>query len=674
MHKNSQKHTFWRLASWLLLLVGIAVLLTGLSALLSPPATGLRLGTEVPVQVLVDRDRRFTIDEVAALPDAAFTPLAGPLNAGYTKATYWLRADVSAVAASPVGSLWLEITPTYLDRVTLYQPEQSGWSQHVSGDAVPMAKRIPVRPLVFPLLPDQPVFLRIETTSAMQLYGTVWQSTSLLAHLSRAEWALGAYQGINLSIALLLICAALALRMRRLASMAVLSVVFLVHGASVRGYPQLWLPQEWSLMGDLMVKIGAFILPAAFAWQGRELLTYGTQWRRLDKALLLLALVPLAGILSIPLDLYAQSISLALLSPWIASCLCAVVVWSNLRRHGPSMVNVLMAIPYTLHSVAGAHTAAAFAGLVPSSVEAGTFWQLEALLFNLLTATAVGVALAREFRDSMKQQVLLVDSLARSEHVLEERVRQRTEELLHTQNALQAALHSEREMRLDQRQFFNMVNHEFRTPLAVVDSAATEQLAFPSPDLESQMERAMQIRRACRRLTALVENCLVSDRLDFAGFRLRAEPTALRPLLQEAGQLVHWSSRHHLQLTDDEAPAEWTCDPMLARIALSNLVDNAVKYAHAGAIFITARLNARGQLEVSVADEGPGLHEQALQRIFAQFERGLHADQARGFGLGLWVARRIAQLHGGNVDVQSIHGQCSCFTLTLAPCAPHAHA
>jgi signal transduction histidine kinase len=55
-----------------------------------------------------------------------------------------------------------------------------------------------------------------------------------------------------------------------------------------------------------------------------------------------------------------------------------------------------------------------------------------------------------------------------------------------------------------------------------------------------------------------------------------------------------------------------------------------------------------------------------MNRIFEQFERGDRTDQSKGFGLGLWVARRIARLHGGDITVQSSEGQGACFTLTLA--------
>ena len=104
---------------------------------------------------------------------------------------------------------------------------------------------------------------------------------------------------------------------------------------------------------------------------------------------------------------------------------------------------------------------------------------------------------------------------------------------------------------------------------------------------------------------------------------------------------------------------------MLLRIALSNLVDNAVKYAPSGVIAIDARLDEQGRLALSVSDEGPGLPPGAADRIFESGQRG-GQHRASGFGLGLWVARRIAQLHGGDVEVGAPQAG-SCFTLRLPP-------
>ena len=109
-------------------------------------------------------------------------------------------------------------------------------------------------------------------------------------------------------------------------------------------------------------------------------------------------------------------------------------------------------------------------------------------------------------------------------------------------------------MREEQRQFFNMVNHEFRTPLAIVDSAATELMTFPSTDPGAQVESAAQIRRACRRLTTLVDNSLISDRLATAAFGLRLAQVPLSELTDDSAHLTRWSHRHQLRLNLSAAP------------------------------------------------------------------------------------------------------------------------
>ena len=658
------------LPGWLVLSLGLVVCFILSPAWQSLPAKRLQLGTDLPMLALVDPQGTRTIEEVAAAPETDFTLLDAPLNKGYTRDVYWLKVPAPYIAAGKVepehDPLWLEILPSYLDQVTLYQRSQGIWQERRSGDATSDTQRVHVRQLVFPLLSGEPLILRVQTSSPMQVDATIWRSSGLMTQFSAVEWASGLHQGINLMLALLIIGAALALRLRNLAAMAVAAMAVLVHGASDRGYLQVWLPPQLAPWGDLCVSLGTLMLPAALAWQMRELLTRNTRWRRMDQALLALGVIPLLCLPAIPLGRYQDWAWIGVGAPWAISALFAVVAWSNLLRERATLVHVLMVVPSTMYGLMGLYVTAAYVGLASlPTIETSVFWQLNTLLVNIVITVAVGASLIQKFRDSMARQAQLLESLARSEHALEERVRLRTAELLRAQNALQAALHSERSLRLEQRQFFNMVNHEFRTPLAVVDSAATEQLSFPSPDIESQLDRAAQIRRACRRLTALVDNCLISDRLDAPAFRLQLHKAPVMELVDDAVQLVHWSRRHHLRLESADAPTTWECDSTLTRIALSNLVDNAVKHAQAGEIAVCARTNGQGQLELSVSDQGPGLAPELAQRIFERFERGHRSDQARGFGLGLWVARRIARLHGGDIQAAPSAQGGTCFTLTL---------
>ena len=109
-------------------------------------------------------------------------------------------------------------------------------------------------------------------------------------------------------------------------------------------------------------------------------------------------------------------------------------------------------------------------------------------------------------------------------------------------------------------------------------------------------------------------------------------------------------------------------------MALSNLIDNAVKYARQGQVSVSTTLDTRGWLLLSVSDQGEGLDQQTQARIFHKFERGQYDDKAQGFGLGLWITRHVARLHGGDVLLYSEPGQGCRFVIELPPTladAPH---
>ena len=290
----------------------------------------------------------------------------------------------------------------------------------------------------------------------------------------------------------------------------------------------------------------------------------------------------------------------------------------------------------------------------------------EAILLGMAVTNRTRVA-ERALRSERMQALSRAQA---AERELESKVLQRTAQLQTAQQALQTALHSEREMRLEQRQFFNMINHEFRTPLTIVDGAATELQTFPTTDADSLIEQASQIRRASRRLMTLVDTCLINDRLDAGAFRLQLEQTPLDELLEESAELVGWSRRHRLKLDLEHGPQQWQCDPVLVRIAISNLVGNAIKYAKAGDITLAARCDASGDLLISVSDQGPGLAPEAAGQVFEPYERASATRHLNGHGLGLSVVRRIARLHAGDAFFQPAAGGGACFVIRLGRFLP----
>ena len=635
------------------------------------PLRAMSLGWDIPLQRLDDPTGLLTVDDVLTQQDAGIRwhTMEHNLNAGYNSPVVWLRFKVPQ-PTSGNEPVWLLGDPPFLDSVVLYQEDEATgvWLAQRSGDHVPARFKPALRQHLFKLETGKWALLRIQTTSAMQFWGDIFPTSQTLgAQLAANEITMGLYFGATTALLLAIWAAAGIFRTYNLYALAALGTFSAIHVFNVRGYANLWMPESWTVWSSHAVGIGAFGMAATVAWQIREQLTRDTQYLRTDRALLVLIAINVLGIVSVPLGFYGTVawVNLASLvgSDIVAATLCLIAIRKRQRR----TQHALLLTAYLAHLVGSMPTTAVLIGLIHWKLDITSIWQFQTFIFTALIAGAVFVGLVLRFRQSEKSKDKAIASLAKSEHELEDKIEQRTRELSLAQIRLKHALESERELRCEQRQFFQMISHEFRTPLAVVDSAAAEQQSFPSSELITQTDRAKQIRRACRRLSSLVDSCLISERLDSAGFALHVAPANVSAMLEHAAQLVHWSPRHRLHLFMESAPTEWVCDETLVRIALSNLVDNAVKHASEGEIFVAARKNEAGLLEISVADEGSGMSLEVMSRIFQQFEQGNRTDQNKGFGLGLWVSRRVARLHGGDVTVESQQGHGACFTLTLAP-------
>ena len=631
----------------------------------------MSLGWDIPLQRLDDPTGLLTVDDVHTQQGAGIRwhTMEHNLNAGYNSPVVWLRFKVPQ-PTSGNEPVWLLGDPPFLDSVVLYQEDEATgvWLAQRSGDHVPARFKPALRQHLFKLETGKWALLRIQTTSAMQFWGDIFPTSQTLgAQLAANEITMGLYFGATTALLLAIWAAAGIFRTYNLYALAALGTFSAIHVFNVRGYANLWIPESWTVWSSHAVGIGAFGMAATVAWQIREQLTRDTQYLRTDRALLVLIAINVLGTVSVPLGFYGTVawVNLASLvsSDIVAATLCLIAIRKRQRR----TQHALLLTAYLAHLVGSMPPTAVLIGLIHWKLDITSIWQFQTFIFTALIAGAVFVGLVLRFRQSEKSKDKAIASLARSEHELEDKIEQRTRELSLAQIRLKHALESERELRCEQRQFFQMISHEFRTPLAVVDSAAAEQQSFPSSELSTQTDRAKQIRRACRRLSSLVDSCLISERLDSAGFALHVAPANVSAMLEHAAQLVHWSPRHRLHLFMESAPTEWVCDETLVRIALSNLVDNAVKHASEGEIFVAARKNEAGLLEISVADEGSGMSLEVMSRIFQQFEQGNRTDQNKGFGLGLWVSRRVARLHGGDVTVESQQGHGACFTLTLAP-------
>lgn len=220
--------------------------------------------------------------------------------------------------------------------------------------------------------------------------------------------------------------------------------------------------------------------------------------------------------------------------------------------------------------------------------------------------------------------------------------------------------------------------HDVKNPLGVADGYAELLEAGLRGALAGpQLETVARIRSAIRGAIEITDELLDLSRLESGGLKVRREPSDLRALVDDIVQ-QHASAAAaaglELELVDagDPPPRAITyTDPHRVRQILQNLISNALKYTPSpGAVEVRVDFHAGTSdspgawTRVSVTDTGPGIPVEEQDRIFDEFHR-VPGTTVSGHGLGLAISRKIAQLLGGDVTVQSAPGEGATFVLSL---------
>jgi signal transduction histidine kinase len=291
-----------------------------------------------------------------------------------------------------------------------------------------------------------------------------------------------------------------------------------------------------------------------------------------------------------------------------------------------------------------------------------------------LTAQKLFTALVgalRAWRDLATIARLNADLSALNE-ALEQRVTERTRALVNTIEALEhsnarteTALRRESEAKRQLREFLSMVSHEFRTPLAIIDSAA-QMLELRARQADpGSLIRLQTIRGGVQRLLGLIDTCLADEQLESG--RMVMHQHAIDPMTMIEIALAQYriaAPGHRFRLEGQTGLSIWG-DPGLMALAVNNLIGNAVKYSPEGSeIAITAHRDGEA-IVVAVADSGIGIPEADLPGIFERFQRASNAQSVSGSGIGLHMVRQIVAMHEGTITVDSRLGQGSRFTLRL---------
>jgi two-component system sensor histidine kinase SenX3 len=221
------------------------------------------------------------------------------------------------------------------------------------------------------------------------------------------------------------------------------------------------------------------------------------------------------------------------------------------------------------------------------------------------------------------------------------------------------------------RDFVANVSHELKTPIGALELLAETLAVEDDPDVARPLVE--RLAKEAERLGRIIDDLLDLSLIETQE-AVSTEVVAVDALVDEAADRLRPSAMVAgigLQIHHGSDGALVECDRRQVVSAIVNLLDNAVKYSETGKVVTVETKRVDGDVIVSVIDDGIGVPSRDLERIFERFYR---VDQARsrdtgGTGLGLAIVRHVAQVHGGDVSVESIEGEGSIFRFLL-PLAP----
>ena len=600
-----------------------------------------------------------------AMQSADWQPLPGEMNLGFTQAAIWLRLDLERDAAAPAAWL-LEVTNPHHDDLRLYSAEPDGsWRERRAGEDAPhSAHNMDYRQAVFKIaLPNterHTLWLRLVSRNSVSAQLVLWQPEAFLHGVQIESLLYGLMFGVFIAV---LLTHLFFWRWTRepvagwylvYAGSNMLSVGFTV------GYIQQFLPAS-SVSVDVVVGFlicGVLWVATKFATLQLELARVMPRTERVlliasgSASVICMALALgvrySAGV--IPAQVYSIVLVVVLLA-------IALLLWW--RGHAPAKL-FLLAFGVLMVGIFWRYLRTL--GFIAPSAWTDNSYQVGYVVHMVLMSLAITGHYNQMKRDKLAAQAALSESLEkqvaeRTVTLLEEITRRKKQEI-----ETQRALDVEVQARLEQENFVSMVSHEFRTPLAIINTV-TQQLArqLDAP-LEKSLQRCTNIREATKRMTDMMDGFLALDRARGA---LRLSRGMFDPSQLFNALAAEWDTER-VQVSYNHLPQSYLGDVALLRVALRNLMTNALRHSPADSL---VRLNALGTpdggMEISVTDEGVGIAEDELPKLFQKYFRGRAAQGQPGAGLGLYLVESITVLHGGTVQVDSTIKKGSRFVMRL---------
>ncbi|WP_439814673.1 ATP-binding protein [Zavarzinia sp. CC-PAN008] len=625
----------------------------------------LELGPHL--MLLEDPARTLSDQDVATLPDSAFTPATSEIpTIGVTRSAWWARVAVRPPPRADDFRIVSADPEVFRIDLTQFDATLARVGQASTGILVePWQRMSGGRRFILPvwLKPGQDAILvfRIESPAALQL-GFALATREAMEDIAQDDWLLlGAFFATLLTSGIYIAVAWLSLRERALlvllAALGCLSAWLAVYDGMVR---ELVTPDYGPLFFDLgtcALGLGSLLL-LEFV---REFLDLRRQAPDLDRWLSLARAGPIATFVAAALDRHLLSFvsALAATTLLILILVVAALCW---RRRLP-LSEVFLAA-WSLPSLTSIAFGLSHLGILP-----GTTWTYEGAHLGIAAwamMSAVGVAYMLATRQADREQ-----RLRSHRDVLEQRVADRTE-------ALQAALQAAQQADIAKSAFLATMSHELRTPLnAILGFSEIIRDQSMGPNAMGQYrEYATHIHDAGSHLLNLISDILDLSKISAGRLELHPEPVDPAEQVEAAMEMFHRdAAQRGISLSGPAWPQGAPAEPLLfqadrraIRQMLLNLMSNALKFTpRGGNVRVEIERLPDGEVTLAVIDTGIGMDAAGLAKALEPFGQvdGPISRSEPGTGLGLPIVKALIEAHGGRLIVRTALGHGTAMVLVF---------
>ena len=602
--------------------------------------------------------------DIFAVQRQKFESMRGGRSLGYDRAVHWFRFEL--INRSSQQDWLVEVGFAPLDHIEFYSLDVNGkWSLQFSGDMYSISSRIiRNRHVVFPFFlkrdTRETYYLKVVTTSALQVPVSVWSVNGFRDHSYYEQFANGIFYGIMLIMVFYNLFLYFFIRDRTV----LYYVLTLIAGTNVvayfQGYGFLYLNPESPGLNEFVAAFASpfFIVSSVALTRSFLDLKRFSFW--LDRLLLAVAVVSVIfGMLTIGLSGYISYLPMRLLALLNFVFMMAAAVYCFIRKYRPARYFLLA---WATLVILGILLDFRNLGLIDD------YWILDNALYigcvmqTLLISFALGDKIQALQKENAEAQHRALTREQEEKERLEREVHARTEEIRQKNSQLE-------EGNSVKDKLLSLISHDVRSPLIALQGVLDMQ------DMNSLSQRELQklLERIGDRLhytSDFLDNLLQWSRLQMSGekFEPIAEPLAVHQMLVSATSLIRAEcERKGIRLVID-VPGDYQAfaDRSMMQTVIRNLVSNAVKFTPTGGrIVVTAALQ-NNFVAIQVTDSGVGIAQKQMSTLFTLAGVTTAGTQEeKGTGIGLVICKEFVERNGGSIHATSTVGVGTTFEFTI---------